>query len=261
MNVLIVDDEILAIQGLLDDINWDIFEFNEILTANSYAQAVNIFLQKKVDILLCDIEMPFGSGLELVKWVKEHYSNTECIFLTCHSEFNFAKQAVSMQCLGYILKPADSSEVEDYLAKAQRLIKERGDNEMYENYGKIYLNNLKDDVKVPIASDVVEQVEEYIYSHISEPLNIEEIAKDVHVSSAHLGRMFRKKHNMSIIDYITEQRISLAKKLLQDGNITVSAASVKAGYNNYSYFTKIFKKCTGKTPREYVQEMRNKEML
>jgi two-component system response regulator YesN len=69
MNLLIVDDEILAVQGILDGVEWDKLSFDRVLTANSYAQAVNIFLENQIDVMLCDIEMPYGIGTELVQWV------------------------------------------------------------------------------------------------------------------------------------------------------------------------------------------------
>lgn len=65
MNLAIVDDEVIAIQGILDSVDWERMKLDKVLTANSYAQAVNLFLQEKIDILICDIEMPFGSGCSL----------------------------------------------------------------------------------------------------------------------------------------------------------------------------------------------------
>ena len=86
MNLLIVDDEVLAIQGLVDDMDWKKLDFDEVFTANSYAQAVNIMNKQEIDVLLCDIEMPLRSGVELVRWAKERKPELECIFLTCHAE-------------------------------------------------------------------------------------------------------------------------------------------------------------------------------
>lgn len=257
MNLLIVDDEILAIQGLQDDIPWEDLHFERVLTANSYAQAVNIFMETKVDVLLCDIEMPYGSGIELVKWVKDHFPETECIFLTCHDSFAFAKQAIEMECLGYILKPADTDEVVHYLEKAERKIISEGETRMYHGYGKLYLDQMTEGEERSgvSAKDAVEAAERYIREHISEEISREELAQAVYLSPTHLSRLFKKKHNMTLIDYITEQRILLAKELLKQENLTVSAVAAKAGYGNYSYFTKAFRKYTGKTPREYRQEV------
>lgn len=252
MTLLIVDDEILAIQGLLDDIPWDVLDFDKILTANSYAQAINLFMEQPVDVLLCDIEMPFGNGISLVGWVKEHYPQTQCIFLTCHDNFSFARQAVNLQCIGYILKPADTLEVVGYLKKALEKIARANESQKYHDYGRIYLNHLKEDGKdSSCGKDVVGQVEDYIRSNICEQLKVEQLAGMVYVSVTHLGRLFKKKHNLTVIEYIAEARMQLAKELLSNSGLSISMVAAKCGYNNYSYFTKMFKKSTGKTPREY----------
>ena len=79
MRLLIVDDEIFAIEGIKAGVNWEVLDFSEVLTANSYAQAVEIMEDTPVEIILCDIEMPNESGLERVAWVNEHHPKTECI--------------------------------------------------------------------------------------------------------------------------------------------------------------------------------------
>lgn len=252
MNLMIVDDEVVAIQGLVDDVPWDRLNFEEILTANSYAQAVNLFRTKKVDILLCDIEMPVGNGIELVRWVRENYPKTVCIFLTCHDDFEFARRAIALECLGYILKPADTEEVVEYLLKAQEKIMRENQNQVYHDYGKMYIDQMKGEEHSG-GQEAMERVETYIHEHIGEQMSIEMLAGVAYLSVTHLGRLFKKKHNMTVVDYIQEQRVMLARELLKDPKLTVSAVAAKTGYNNYSYFTKSFKKITGKTPREYRQ--------
>ena len=48
----------------------------------------------RVDILLCDIEMPGENGLGLLRWVREQEKEIECIFLTCHAKFAYAQEAI-----------------------------------------------------------------------------------------------------------------------------------------------------------------------
>ena len=105
MRILVVDDEYFAVQGILNGVNWDVLPYEEILQAGSYGQAVELLTPKPVDVVLCDIEMPDESGLELIAWVNEHWPETECIILSCHDEFDYARQAVSLNCLEYALKP------------------------------------------------------------------------------------------------------------------------------------------------------------
>lgn len=142
MNLLIVDDEIFAIQGLLDSVEWDQLTFDKILTANSFTQAVNIFMENEINIMLSDIEMPYGSGIELAEWVKSHYPETECIFLTCHDEFNFAKQAITLKCLDYVLKPVKPEKLLEVLKNAIDVINTKRKTKEYQQYGELYVSKM-----------------------------------------------------------------------------------------------------------------------
>lgn len=86
MKLLIVDDEIRAVQALVKRVNWQEYDFEPPLAAYSMAQAQGVFQQQEIYLMLCDIEMPQGSGLELFEWVKTYYPLTECIFVTCHDD-------------------------------------------------------------------------------------------------------------------------------------------------------------------------------
>lgn len=262
MRLLIVDDEVYAIQGILDGVDWSKLQFEQVLTANSYAQALNIFMKETVDILLCDIEMPYGSGLDLVEWVKVNYPDTECIFLTCHSEFDFARQALQLHALDYVLKPVAPEKLVDILSSAQQAILEKRRSQKYEEYGKRYVEEIarptEEEEERLRPKSVVEEVKAYVQKNISENLSVEEIAGKVYLSADHLTRQFKKQTGQTLIDYIIEQRMILAKELLEQGQLTITMISAKVGYSNYSYFTKIFKKHYGMTPREYQAKYQEK---
>jgi two-component system, response regulator YesN len=116
--VLIVDDEIHSIRGVQAGVNWEKLSISTVYTANNLRTAQEVFQSNKIDLLLCDIEMPKGSGLDLLKWVREHYPCTEAVFLTCHSDFKFAQQALQLKSFDYLLKPIDYQELEEVIQKA-----------------------------------------------------------------------------------------------------------------------------------------------
>ena len=252
MKLLIVDDEVFAIQGILDGVDWDRAGFEQVLTANSYAQAVNLFLEHAIDLLVCDIEMPYGSGLELVEWVRQHFPATAVIFLTCHDEFSFAQQAIKLKCMDYILKPVPGERMTELLVKVRTMLEVQRREEAYREYGKTYVQTLaggkeqRDEKNDPLAV-----VEAHIKENLSEALVVEDLAKLVYLSPDHLTRLFKKKHNKTLIDYITQQRMFLAKELLDSGIMSIGMVAASVGYPNYSYFTKQFKRHYGITPREY----------
>ena len=73
--------------------------------AGNVEQAKGIIRNYRPDIILCDIEMPQSSGLELLAWCKDNAPETETIILTCHAQFSYAQTAVRLGSLDYLLKP------------------------------------------------------------------------------------------------------------------------------------------------------------
>ncbi|WNS41829.1 response regulator [Paenibacillus sp. MMS20-IR301] len=121
--LLIVDDEPLAIRSVVNSVNWESIGITRVFTANNASQAREIYAQYSIDVMLCDIEMPRESGIELLAWVREHSPVTESIFLTCHADFNFAKKAIQLGSLDYLLKPIPPDELESAIRKAVQQIK------------------------------------------------------------------------------------------------------------------------------------------
>ncbi|OAS20436.1 hypothetical protein A8708_17805 [Paenibacillus oryzisoli] len=82
-------------------------------------------------------------------------------------------------------------------------------------------------------------------------LSLFKIAEILDLSPAYLGRIFKKLANQSVPDYLNEYRIQRAKELLLSTHAPIEEISQKTGYNNSTYFYKVFKKYTGITPAEY----------
>ena len=118
LNLLIVDDEYYTVESIKKKLDWKSLGFNEIYCAYSLSQAQNIFLNHDVHILLSDIEMPKGSGLDLLEWARSQGECVSCIFLTSHAEFQYASKALKLNSSDYLLKPVDQAELLEAVKKA-----------------------------------------------------------------------------------------------------------------------------------------------
>lgn len=98
---------------------------------------------------------------------------------------------------------------------------------------------------------LVENIKSYILSNIEFDINISYIAKIFHYNEMYLGRLFKKETGMSINDYITSRRIDLSKKLLVTTDEKIINISSSVGFNNVTYFNRLFKKHTSLTPLQY----------
>lgn len=141
-NIIIVDDEFYALKAIETALKWDEIGIKEVYTAANIKQAKDILTTRDIHIMLCDIEMPQGNGLELLSWIKERNPAIKCIFITCHAEFNYAQKAVELGAMEYILKPVSKEKLTEIVRKAIRDIK--SEKNLIENseYGKLWLENM-----------------------------------------------------------------------------------------------------------------------
>lgn len=139
--MLLVDDEIHAIEGLKSDLDLGKLGISDLFTAHSSRQAKDIYERESIDIMLCDIEMPKGSGLELLAWVREHHPNTETIFLTSHADFKYAKEAMQLGSIDYLLKPVRVADLEHAIQKAQSVIDQKIEMGRYSQSHQLWMKH------------------------------------------------------------------------------------------------------------------------
>ena len=118
MNLLLVDDEAFALEALEHAINWKSLGIDQVFTCGNIKAARQICQESDIQIMICDIEMPNGTGLDLAKWLSENYPDLLILFLTCHSDFSFAKEAISYHTFAYLLKPFDIEEISQAVKEA-----------------------------------------------------------------------------------------------------------------------------------------------
>ena len=109
MRILLVDDEREEREGisfLIEKFRYPL----EIFQASSGKEALDILEKNKIDILFTDVKMPVMSGLELAKRVREQDKEIKIIIFSAYAEFEYAKQAIEMNALRYLLKPIEIDE-------------------------------------------------------------------------------------------------------------------------------------------------------
>lgn len=141
MNVLIVDDQKNVVNGMKKGIHWENLWVNQVWTAYNSFEAKKIIEKEDVEILLCDIEMPGEDGLSLFRWAKQYNNKIECIFLTAHANFDFAKEAIKLGGCDYILQPAPYVDIEEAILRVCKKIHKKKEIEKYSLYGKNLYEN------------------------------------------------------------------------------------------------------------------------
>lgn len=110
--------------------------------------------------------------------------------------------------------------------------------------------------EIPEQMDILylSEVISYIEMNYQHNITIADLAQKASMSEITLYRMFKKAFNMSPINYIISVRITFAQEMLNNSTLSISEIAYASGFNDSNYFSKIFKKNKGVSPRQYRKE-------
>lgn len=256
MNLLIVNDETIAVQGMMQGIDWEGIGITEVKSAFEAREAKELIRSGwAVDIILCDIEMPGENGIELLRWIVENGYDMEKLILTCHPDFAFAQQAVSLGVRDYILTPASYETIAGKIEKSVQIVKDKKAALEKLRYGEMWIEQYTRDMPDESAKGAAELAQEiaiYICGHLEDKeLSVQKLAKMYYRNADYLNRIFKKEQGTSIKQFIMDERMKLARTMTQEGKFSVQQIASMVGYGNYPSFSKAFKNYYGISPSEY----------
>lgn len=105
-------------------------------------------------------------------------------------------------------------------------------------------------------SPIVQKSIIFIDSNLSSNLSLSTIAQAQNVSAGYLSTIFRRETTKTITEYIAERRVKHASHLLSTTHLQIQTVALHCGIMDVQYFSKVFKKYTGKTPKEYRDSLK-----
>ena len=111
IRVAIIDDDIEMLIGLKKIINWEQYGFTVIGEADNGAKGLELIKKFSPEVVITDITMPSMNGLDLIEEAQKIVPNIKPIILTCHENFDYAKQAIRLKACEYVLKHTLTKEI------------------------------------------------------------------------------------------------------------------------------------------------------
>lgn len=204
---------------------------------------------KMPDLLILDIAMPGMSGLEAAEEIRKTDRKVQIVFLTAFDDFSYAKRAISLHALDYLLKPVDERELCAVIDEAVRLQGEKTAAAASDAGGQ----------KVDDANEIgdfPDLVQKLISERYGTDLSVETVAAAFGYSEGHFCKLFKQYFGISFVSYLTEYRISAAERLLLEGDLSVREICEAVGYEDANYFSKVFRRIAGKSPSEFRENGR-----
>lgn len=141
MNLLIMDDEPLILKNVQAQLESMDLPVDRIDTAGSASEARRKTADTVYDIFLCDIVMPEEDGISFAKWALQCFPDAKFIFLTAHADFEYMKEAISIQSFDYVLQPVSAEELKSVIERAIHQISIEEKNRRLMEKGSFFENH------------------------------------------------------------------------------------------------------------------------
>jgi two-component system, response regulator YesN len=241
---IVIDDEAWIREGLCEHINWSKLGIELKCAFADALNALNYVREHPIHIILSDIRMPNMTGLQMLRQLRnEAKSNPNLtvikhIFLSGFGDFEYAQEAIRLGAIDYLLKPADTEDIEKALLRAKMIC----DEEQKISVAELTRENY---------SYLVRQALELIQDHFTEDLQLSQVAEALFITPNYLSRLFRQETGKSFSEFIQEMRIKKACELLSLGKLKIYQVGEAVGYPNPRYFSEWFQKHTGYSPKDF----------
>jgi two-component system response regulator YesN len=251
--VLIVEDEPIIQKGLQYKFNWLQSDCIVVGCADNGVTGIESIKTLQPDIVITDIRMPFKDGLGMLAESKHEYEY-EAIILTGYGEFQYAKQAIQLGVHDYLLKPIDMKELERTLAKLVSKIREREQKESVERFSRVYQDVLNVNLDIEKTSHYVLEALDYVKRHYRQKITLKELCDELQVSAVVLNTKMKEETNYTFSDFLNRYRLIKALELLQNDKRLVYEVAEEVGFSEYKYFSQVFKKYIGMSPKQFLSE-------
>lgn len=252
--LLVAEDEPIERKVLCKILKKHLGEMLTILEAGDGEEAMEIIAAEKPQVAILDIEMPGKSGLEVARWIRENRNPCAILFLTGYGYFSYAKQAIEVHALDYILKPYSDNElifaVEEAIqiftrhAKAEKIWQKLGKEEAAEvaeesEEAEVRLSVIREDIRVFIENNYMKEI------------SMQDAARALRYADTYFCKLFKRCFHVNFATYLNTYRIEKAKEMIVNSRSSIKDISVACGYSDPNYFGRVFKQIAGQTPLEY----------
>ncbi len=250
--VLVVEDH----HDLSNFICHILAEEYKIITAFSGIEGIEKAQIYLPDLIISDILMPGKSGIELVNELKNNLktSHIPIILLTALTSVENKIEGFASGADDYLEKPFNREVLMSRLKNifANRIL-------LQEYYSKKISIGFDKDIPETPDQKMMASAISYVEKNLTdEKMDTELLANHLNLSQSTLYRKLKALTGKSATDFIRTIRLEYAARLFRKGVVNIEEVSAMAGFNSHSYFTRSFKEQFGKTPTEYLHDLKAK---
>jgi two-component system response regulator YesN len=244
--MLVADDESL-VRSFIKQLADEDASVSSLFQAADGLEAVEAARAHQPDLIFLDIRMPGLNGLEAADRIRICAPCARIVILTAYDDFEYARKALRLGALDYLLKPVRPAHLLEHIhaahmAKNTVAAAEKAERPSAEEAALSW----------PAA---VKAAAAYAAGHLGEKLTLAVLAKAAHASPYHLSHLFTRHTGKPLMDFVLRLRIAKAKELLADRSLSITQVADGAGFASSAYFSECFRKLIGSSPSAYRKKL------
>lgn len=237
--VIAADDEAYMREALEKLISWEKMGCTLLAVCRNGKELTERMEDARPDIVVTDIRMPLMDGLEVCRYVYETCPEVPVIILSAYADFAYAKRAIHYNACEYVLKISVLEELPGAVEKAiGRLEKQRAE---------VFFPGKEEKDTDSLYHQMVRYIEENYQSKIT----LDDIAEKLHANRSYLSRLYKSRSGINLFDDILQRRIEKAKEYMDSTDWKIYEVSEAVGFDDTGYFSRVFKKYSGMSPKDY----------
>ena len=243
--ILIVEDNV----DMRDFISHNLSDAYDISCAENGLKGIEVIKNENIDLIVSDVMMPVMDGLDMCMQIKANteYCHIPIIFLTAKNDTNIKIQGLSCGAEAFIEKPFSIHHLKSQifsLLDNRRREREKYIRQPFYSLDSVPANKLDE--------DFIERATEYVLQHISEEeLNVEKMGEALCFSRSAFYRKIKQVFGVTPVEFIRSIRLKKAAELISTHQYKVYEICYMVGISSPSYFSKVFQKQFGMSPKEF----------
>ncbi len=209
------------------------------------------YICKKSDMFICDIPS------DTLYYLPTNSNSWNVLFIEVSQNFYpLYREFIKLNNNKYTINLKDYQHIETILLEMYNIaIIDKEKNKYY--LEKLFFNFLIELFKI-FDTDInsnsnISSIKKYIEANYNKKISLNELSEKFYISKFYMIKKFKEEFKLTPLEYLTEYRLKVAKKLLLNSNNTIEYVAISVGYSNANYFSKVFKKNFNVTPKEYIR--------
>lgn len=231
--IIVIDDNAANADALAYSLPWESIDCQVLGVAYDGKRGLEMILREKPDLFITDICMSGMDGLSVLEEVRKVIPDCHCIFISAYDQFEYAQKALRLEACDYLLKPFLDEEIIEAVRKT------------------LAFDKTDDENKCSSGNAMVDAILEYTRKNLSAAPSLNSLSARFGLVPSYISSLISRSTGYTFSDFLRNERLRLARELLDNPTIHIDEIAYRIGYKNYVTFYKVFKGSEGLSPTAY----------